>query len=451
VSNRYFGTDGIRGEVDGPLFEDEFLRRLAGAVVRFLRVRSGAKAPRIVAGRDTRASGERILGSLVDGFRRAGGTMIDFGVVPTPAVATLVREEEADLGIAITASHNPAADNGIKFFSGEGTKFSESEEARIEAFLLEPAPAAASPEPEFSLTRREGSSRYLRTAEILSRHLDLRGTKIVCDTANGATCETTPKALEALGAKVIRLGDRPDGENINRDCGSEHPERMAGRVRSEGAAVGVAHDGDGDRAVFSDAEGDLVPGDQILGIFALQGLRKRSLAANTCVTTVQSNRGLDLAVEKAGGSVVRTDVGDRKVAERMREIGASLGGESSGHYILHNYSTTGDGLLSLLYLLRILSETGRPLADLRADVPLLPQASANLRVREKIPLAECRSLRAAEEGAARAIGTGGRVMTRYSGTEPKLRFLVEAATPEECRLHLDRLIAAARADLEPEE
>ncbi len=448
MNNRYFGTDGIRGPVDGPVFEPAFLKKLAGALIRFLRSGTGAKVPRILFVRDTRESGERIIRDLLEGFRPAGAEVIDYGILPTPAAAGLARSQEADLAIAVTASHNPASDNGIKLFSSQGTKLSAAEEARIEALLLEPSPTPTNADPDFSHVRRNGRPLYLQSAEILSHHLDLKGKKIVCDTANGATCETTPAVLEEAGAEVIPIGSRPDGHNINDDCGSEHAERMADLVRQESAALGIAHDGDGDRVIFADENGQVVPGDQILGIFALHGIRKESLAQKTVVATIQSNRGLDLAVRKAGGTVVRTDVGDRNVAAKMREIGASLGGESSGHIILHNYSTTGDGLLAALYLLRILKETGKPLSELRKDVPLLPQLAGNLHVREKVPLSACSSLAEAEKQANREIGAAGRIMIRYSGTEPKLRFLVEATTPEECSAHMNTLLEAARKDLE---
>ncbi|MFP4351588.1 MAG: phosphoglucosamine mutase [Puniceicoccaceae bacterium] len=447
MSTRYFGTDGIRGPADGPLFDQEFLHRLTGAVIGFIRAGHGTTAPRIVIGRDTRESGGRILGHLAAGFSRFPGECIDLGIVPTPAVAWVTRSEEADLGISLTASHNPSDDNGIKLFSREGVKFEAIDEERIEALMLQPPAGSEGAHPGFTLLRRPASAGYLRSVEVLSKHLDLAGLTIVCDTANGAACATTPDVLRDRGAEVITIAAEPDGSNINLGCGSEHPEAMARRVKETGAALGIAHDGDGDRVVFADENAEIVPGDQILGIFALHGIRKESLAGRVLVATVQSNRGLDLAVAKAGGSVVRTDVGDRNVAARMRALGASLGGESSGHIILHNYSTTGDGLLAVLYLLRVMKETGRTLSDLRSDIPLLPQRNANLAVKEKIPLSECRALARTQAAVKKEIGGGGRVMIRYSGTEPKLRFLVETSTLEECAEKMDRLLAAARADL----
>ncbi len=445
--SRYFGTDGIRGPADGPLFGKEFLHRLSGAIIGFIRGAHGVKAPRIVIGRDTRESGERILEDLVGGFARFPGECIDLGIIPTPAVAWITRSAEADFGISLTASHNPSADNGIKLFSREGIKFEGIDEERIEALLLDPAVGSGEAHPDFSFVRRPARAEYLRSVEVLSKHISLDGQTIICDTANGATCETTPEVLRNCGAAVIAPAAEPNGKNINLDCGSEHPEAMARRVKETGASLGIAHDGDGDRVVFADEQGEIVPGDQILGIFALHGIRKESLAGRILVATVQSNRGLDLAVEKAGGSVVRTDVGDRNVAARMRELGASLGGESSGHIILHNYSTTGDGLLAVLYLLRVMKETGRTLSDLRSDIPLLPQQNANLAVKEKIPLSECPVLAETQAAVEMEIGATGRVMIRYSGTEPKLRFLVETTTVEECAEKMDRLLAAARTDL----
>jgi len=448
VSNRYFGTDGIRGPVDGPVFETAFLQRMSGALIRHCRIATGAKVPRILIARDTRESGERITRDLIDGFRRSKAELIDYGILPTPAIAGLARSQEADLAIAVTASHNPATDNGIKLFSPQGTKFSAAEEAQIEAFLLDSPPAPTGPEAEFSLVQKHGAAAYRDSAGILANHLALGGKKIVCDTANGATCETTPAVLEEAGATVVPIGNRPDGRNINENCGSEHAEKMASLVTRENAVLGIAHDGDGDRVVFSDENGRIVPGDQILGVFALHGIRKGSLAGKTIVATVQSNRGLDIAVRKAGGTVVRTDVGDRNVAAKMRSLGASLGGESSGHIILHNYSTTGDGLLAALYLLRIMKETGKPLSELSAEIPLLPQLTGDLRVKEKIPLSACPKLSAAERAADSSLKESGRVMIRYSGTEPKIRFLVEAATLDVCSAQLKYLLDAAREDLE---
>jgi len=447
MSTRYFGTDGIRGPADSNVFQEEFLNRFTDGLLRFIRATRGINSPRIIIGRDTRESGPKILNLLVQGFSRAPVECIDLGIVPTPAVAGAVRSKEADLGIAITASHNPASDNGIKLFSAEGTKFSEAEEQKIEAYLLSPFDASVKPHEDFVLLNQNGMAPYIQSSEILSVHLSLSGSTIVCDTANGATCESTPLILTKCGAEVIPIGDSPDGTNINLNCGSEHAESMAERVKETGAVLGIAHDGDGDRVIFSDENGGIVPGDQILGIFALHGIRKGSLADNQLVTTIQSNRGLDLTVQKAGGTVIRTDVGDRNVASRMREVGASLGGESSGHIILHNYSTTGDGLLAALYLLRILKESGQPLSELRKSIPLLPQGSTDLRVREKIPLEACESLSTMISAIEREIGDTGRVMLRYSGTEPKLRFLVEATTVDLCQEYLARLLKAARSDL----
>tara|TARA_R100000027_G_scaffold67619_1_gene67232 strand:- start:18995 stop:20347 length:1353 start_codon:yes stop_codon:yes gene_type:complete len=448
MSTRYFGTDGIRGEADGPLFERAFIIRLTDGLIRYLRSSLGVKSPRIVIGRDPRVTGERILQDLTYGFSRVPGECIDLGIVPTPAVANAVRSAEADLGIAITASHNPASDNGIKLFSKDGTKFPANVEEKIEALMLAPVEFPSETSPHFSATARTELPAYIQSTEILSVHLDLTGKTIVCDTANGATCSSTPGVLTARGADVIQIGNAPDGGNINLDCGSEHAEAMAQKVKDLSADLGIAHDGDGDRVIFSDETGSIVPGDQILGIFALHGIRRESLANKILVATIQSNRGLDLAVEKAGGTVVRTDVGDRNVANKMRELGASLGGESSGHIILHNYSTTGDGLMAALYLLRILQETGKPLSELRKEVPLLPQVSGNLLVKEKNPLNTCINLTAEQTEIESRIGTAGRAMIRYSGTEPKLRFLVEASTIEECNDYMARLLTAARKDLQ---
>ncbi|MEM0965215.1 MAG: phosphoglucosamine mutase [Verrucomicrobiota bacterium] len=449
MKTRYFGTDGIRGPANGPYFTPEFIGQLTGGIARFLRSSRGADSPRIVIGRDTRESGAKILAHLIDGFGKHRGECIDLGIVPTPAVSSVVLSSEADLGISITASHNPAEDNGIKLFSAEGTKLSDAEEETIEALMLAPPPQEIEKNPEHSVTKRNGMQTYLQGAEILSTHLDLEGLTIVCDTANGATVHSTPVVLSQRGAQLVCIGDSPDGKNINAGCGSEHAESMAEMVVKHNAALGIAHDGDGDRVIFSDEKGAIVPGDQVLGIFALNGMRKQSLSESLLVTTIQSNRGLDLAIEKSGGKVERTDVGDRNVAERMRKLGASLGGESSGHIILHNYSPTGDGLLAALYMLRILQETGQTLSELRQAIPLLPQVTSALTVPEKIPLEECSNLQTERSLVESEIGNTGRVLLRYSGTEPKLRFLVEATTVERCNEFMAQLLEAAKIDLVP--
>jgi phosphoglucosamine mutase len=350
------------------------------------------------------------------------------------------------MGAAITASHNPASDNGVKFFGPAGEKLSDADEAAIEALLGPPgapAPAAGGDIPGESILES-----YIEAASRILAPGSLRGWRIALDTANGATCASSPAVLCALGAELFSIGDRPDGQNINEGVGSEHPEALSRLVLSSGARFGAAHDGDGDRCVLCDELGRILDGDEVLAILATHALSRGTLARKTLVVTVQSNLGLDRAVEAAGGRVVRTAVGDRYVAEGMRAEGASLGGESSGHILFLDLSPTGDGLNALLKLAGVMAETGRPLSELRKVLRKFPQLSAALAVREKRPIESLPGLAGAIAALERDLGSSGRVLVRYSGTEPKLRLLVEGPTDAVVREGIKRLSAAARAELD---
>lgn len=461
MNRRYFGTDGVRGPYGGPVINAEFAARLGYAAARWLtgggerRQARGAETELalerrqergigpVLIGRDTRASGAALEAGVARGLLAAGAEPISLGVLPTPAVARAVRAAGARLGVVITASHNPAGDNGIKLFGPHGVKLTDRDELAVEALLPEAAagPAAVVP-------RRDGErERYIAGATALLPAGALRGWRIVLDTANGATCETSPAVLRALGAEVHGIGDTPDGANINADVGSEHPERMAQRVLATGAQIGVAHDGDGDRCIVCDERGAVLDGDEILTILATDALARGALANGVLVVTVQSNLGVDAAVAAAGGRVVRTAVGDRYVIERMRDEGASLGGESSGHLICADVSTTGDGLVAALRLLDAIRRAGKPLSELRRVLRRFPQKSTALEVREKRPLEGLHALPTAIAALEAELGAAGRVLVRYSGTEPKLRLLVEGPNDEAVERGLARLVAAARSDL----
>jgi len=438
MKRTYFGTDGVRGPFGGPIVNEAFAARLGEAAGRWV----GGKG-RVLIGRDTRASGEALMKAVAAGLAAAGLEPVSLGVLPTPAVAGAVRSSDAVLGVVITASHNPASDNGIKFFLGTGMKLTDDDEAAIEALL--PAEARS---PLVTIGERDGIAAYVHAASALLPAGSLAGWRVVLDTANGATTGTSPVVLRALGAEVIGIGDRPDGTNINAAVGSEHPELLATRVRETGARIGIAHDGDGDRCIFCDETGSVLDGDEVLTLLALHALAKGRLVASTLVITVQSNLGVDAAVNAAGGRVARTSVGDRYVIERMLADGAMLGGESSGHIICADVSPTGDGLVAALKVIEVMIDTGRPLSELRKALRKFPQATRNLKVREKKDLSACVALTREIAALEAELGLQGRVLVRFSGTEAKLRLLVEGPTHAEVEEGVNRLKHAAEVDLQ---
>ena len=438
MKRQYFGTDGVRGPYGGPVINESFAARLGAAAGRWI-----GGSGRVVIGRDTRASGESLAAAVARGLASAGLTPVLLGAAPTPAVARAVRTQGAVLGVVITASHNPACDNGIKFFSRTGVKLTDEDEAAIEQALPSDVPASTA-----TFASADVLPDYMAATGAILPANALRGWKIVLDTANGATCATSPAVLRTLGAEVIGLGDSPDGKNINAGVGSEHPGPLAQRVREVGARLGIAHDGDGDRCILCDERGEVLDGDEILTILATHAHRQGKLAAQTLVITVQSNLGVDAALGALGGRVARTDVGDRYVIERMFATGATLGGESSGHIICSEISPTGDGLVAALKTIEVMLATGRPLSELRRALAKFPQRSLALKVREKRPLETLPHLPRAIEALERELGSQGRVLVRYSGTEAKLRLLVEGPTDAAVQAGLARLEAATRSDLE---
>lgn len=444
---KYFGTDGIRGSYGDALINPDFAYRLGSALGRYIACGKAGLPLNAVIGRDTRISGPELCDALIRGLNQQGVYVHDAGIVPTPAVARAVLQQDADIGIAVTASHNPAADNGIKLFNAQGCKYDEASEQQIEAQLdVEPSPPEDLPLPEaYPLDAAADYINYIRS---LMNQNCLGGWKIVLDLANGATCETTPAAFRRWGAELYLLGDNPDGENINDGVGSEHPEQLSDKVREVGANIGIAHDGDGDRLVVCDEHGELLEGEVLLGLFGIYALHSGALENKTLVTTVHSNLGLDRAVRDAGGSIERVAVGDRNVARRMREIGANIGGESSGHIILSDFATTGDGLLAVVKLIDLICKTGKPLSELRKQVTLFPQQTRNLQVARKRPHEHLEHLSRAIAAATKDFGEDGRVLVRYSGTEPKLRLLVEGADEQAIEKHMQDLETAARADLQ---
>jgi len=445
MQRQYFGTDGVRGPYGGPVMNEDFVAGLGRAAALWARP-GGARPSRALIGRDTRASGAPLERALAAGLAAGGAAPVSLGIIPTPAVSRAVRLGGAALGAVITASHNPSSDNGVKLFGPDGAKLTDAEEAQIES-LISPSEKAAQLG-EGILGGESALESYVESAVLLLPGGSLGGWTVAVDTANGATCAATPTVLQALGAQVAATGNKPDGRNINDGVGSEHPQVLARLVLSAGARIGIAHDGDGDRCVLCDERGEVLDGDEILAVLATHALARGSLAKKTLVVTVQSNMGLDAAVEAAGGRVVRTAVGDRYVAEAMRACDAALGGESSGHVICRDFGPTGDGLVAALRVISVMLETGRPLSQLRRVLVRFPQMARALRVREKRPLEALARLAAAVRGLEQGFGGRGRVLVRYSGTESKLRLLVEGPTDADVRSGMERLCAAAREDLD---
>ncbi|HAV14098.1 MAG TPA: phosphoglucosamine mutase [Opitutae bacterium] len=444
---KYFGTDGIRGKFGGEHINPVFAYRMGAALGRFLLQSNAEGSSSVVVGRDTRASGQVLAAALIQGLNSQGVSVLDSGIVPTPAVALGILKCQASMGIAITASHNPAADNGIKLFNQLGHKLTDTVEAEIEALIDQiDAPQGELPSPQ--ATAFDGASHYIQVLCALMPPQCMQGWCVVLDTANGATAETSPAVLKYWGAELILIGAKPDGENINLGVGSEHPDALGEAVRANRATIGIAHDGDGDRLVIVDAGGDCVDGDVLLGIYGLHALKAGTLTNNTLIATIQSNLGLDAAIRNAGGRVERTDIGDRNVAERMRSTGSNIGGENSGHVIFSDFATTGDGLLAAVKLIELMLRLDLPLSDLAKEIALFPQKTKNLMVAEKRPLEELSSLSAAIRSVESGFGSDGRVLVRYSGTEPKLRLLVEGKDEAAVEQALQAIEKAACDDLD---
>jgi phosphoglucosamine mutase len=387
------------------------------------------KRHRIVIGKDTRLSGYMIESALVAGICSMGVDVLQVGPLPTPGIAYITSSMRADAGVVISASHNPFQDNGIKFFFKDGFKLPDEMELKIEDLLDSGRidslrPIATEVGKAFRID--DAAGRYVVFLKsTFPKDLDLSGIKIVLDCANGAAYKVAPAVLEELGAEVIAIGVKPNGTNINAGCGSLHPEVMCELVKEHQANLGIALDGDADRVIFCDEFGKVVDGDQVMAICAIEMLKQKRLKKNTLVATVMSNMGLDIAMRKAGGKVIKTDVGDRYVVEEMRRGGYNLGGEQSGHMIFLDHNTTGDGLLSALQVLSIIRRTGRSLSDL-ADVMIpLPQVLVNVRVRERKDIMSFPDIASLVKRLEERVGENGRLLLRYSGTEPLLRIMLE--------------------------
>lgn len=427
--SKLFGTDGVRGRAGEYPLDPPTVARLGAALVRAMG--NGDRPLRLVAGRDTRESGEWIERELARGIGWAGGTLTSAGIIPTPAIAYVTRDMAFDAGIVISASHNPFHDNGIKVFSGRGEKFTASLEQHVESIVASEGwtvPASA----DAQVPTLDVSDAYLAHARLaLPDPQRLGRLKIAVDTANGATVSVAPRLFESLGFDVALMGAAPNGRNINLDCGSTHPEGLSGLVRSSGARIGVAFDGDGDRAIFVDANGAVVDGDAVLLMCSRQMKATGRLAGNAVVATVMSNIGLEIALRESGIDLVRCPVGDKYVMQEMLERRLSIGGEQSGHVIFSDHLFTGDGIATAMNVLRVMAETGRELADLASELVTYPQVLLNVRVREKRDLQLVPAIVEAMARVEDRLAGQGRLLVRYSGTEPLLRVMIEGRDQRE--------------------
>ncbi|MEU0512927.1 MULTISPECIES: phosphoglucosamine mutase [Amycolatopsis] len=434
---RLFGTDGVRGLANGEL-TPELALSVAASAARVLAAHDRSHRPVAVVGRDPRASGEMLEAAVVAGLASAGADVLRVGVQPTPAVAHLVGALEADLGVMISASHNPMPDNGIKLFASGGHKLPDGIEDEIEAGLTGDGPRPTGAEIGRVSDVDDALERYTNHLLAATPH-PLTGLRIVVDCANGAASFAAPEVYRKAGAEVIAIHAEPDGININEGCGSTHPEKLQAMVVEHGADLGIAHDGDADRCLAVDASGELVDGDQIMAILALAMAEAGELTHDTLVATVMSNLGLHLAMRDHRVDLRTTAVGDRYVLEELRAGGYALGGEQSGHVVFPALATTGDGLLTALRVMSRVASTGKPLAELAGVMRKLPQVLVNVRVSDKATVAKSDVVREAVEAVEAELGDEGRVLLRPSGTEQLVRVMVEAPSQETAQAAADRL------------
>ncbi len=449
MAQRLFGTDGLRGTVNvAPMTVDVALRLGLAAGVRF---RRGPHRHRVVIGKDTRLSGYMFESALTAGLCASGMHVIMTGPLPTPAISFLTRNMRADLGVVISASHNPFSDNGIKFFDADGYKLPDLTENEIAAMVLDQDMAWPYPDAR-SIGRatkiEDAGGRYIvYTKSCFPPHLTLAGLRIVVDCANGASYKVAPLALEELGAEVFRIGTSPNGTNINDHCGSLYPAVVAAKVRELRADVGLALDGDADRLIVVDEQGNILDGDQLMALCAQSMMARGELPNNLLVATVMSNLALEIFMREHGGTLLRAPVGDRYVVEAMRREGAMLGGEQSGHLIFRHYSTTGDGLLAALQILRIMREKEKPLSELAGLLTPFPQCLVNVHVEKRLPFEERPAIGEAVAKLEAELDGRGRVLLRYSGTESLCRVMVEGENADKVRQYAHDLAEVVQREL----
>lgn len=449
MGKRLFGTDGMRGQVNSPPMTAETALRLGMAAgVRF---RRGPHKHRVVIGKDTRLSGYMFESALAAGLCAAGMHVIMTGPLPTPAISFLTRNMRADLGVVISASHNPYYDNGIKFFDADGYKLPDTVEDEIAEMVQKPDyvwPYPESGEIGRATKIEDAGGRYIVfTKSCFPAELTLSGLRIVVDCANGASYKVAPLALEELGAEVFRISCEPNGLNINDHCGSLYPAVVAAKVRELRADVGLALDGDADRLIVVDEHGAILDGDQLMAMCAQAMMARGELPGNMLVSTVMSNLALEIFMREHGGELIRTPVGDRYVVEAMRREGAMLGGEQSGHLIFRHYATTGDGLLAALQILRIMREKEKPLSELAGLLTLFPQKLVNVHVQRRLPFEERPAIGEAVQSIEADLAGRGRVVLRYSGTESLCRVMVEGEDSERVKSHAQDLAELVAREL----
>lgn len=443
MTRSYFGTDGIRGRTnEAPMTPEIAMCVGQAAGARFLR---GDHRHRVVIGKDTRLSGYMMESALVAGFTSVGMDVVLVGPMPTPAIAMLTRSMRADLGVMISASHNPFADNGIKLFGPDGYKLSDADEMAIEALMAKDPKLAAAPDIGRARRIEDARGRYIHSAKsTFPEHLRLDGLKIVVDCANGAAYHVAPSALWELGAEIVAIGVSPNGVNINDQCGSTAPAALQAKVLETGAHIGIALDGDADRLIVVDEKGKIVDGDQLMAVIGGAWARRGELKGGAIVATVMSNLGLERFLAGKEIDLVRTQVGDRYVVEEMRAKGYNVGGEQSGHIILSDHGTTGDGLVAALQILAELVESGRPASELLHQFDPLPQLLKNVRFGGGKPLEETIVKSAIADAESKLDGTG-RLLIRKSGTEPLIRVMAEGEDPVLVESLVDQICEAVRA------
>ncbi len=446
---RLFGTDGVRGVANIEPMTSEMALQLGRAIAYVFK--KEARRHRIVIGKDTRLSGYMLESAMMAGICSMGVDALMVGPLPTPGIAFITSSMRADAGVVISASHNPYQDNGIKFFSRDGLKLPDEVELQIEKFIFEnhdPSHRPTASEVGKAYRVDDAIGRYVVFAKnTFPKELTLDGLKIAVDCANGAAYKVAPAVFYELGAEVIPIGVKPDGENINHECGALYPEKVASLVRESGAHIGFALDGDGDRCIMADEKGSILDGDHILAISALSMLKEGTLKKNTLVATIMSNSGLEEAIDRAGGRVVRTAVGDRYVVEEMLKGGYNLGGEQSGHVIFLDHTTTGDGVITALQILKRMVKEGKLLSELSKDMRSYPQILLNVKVKEKKDLSSLPAVAKALKSIEERLKNRGRAFIRYSGTEPLARITIEGEKLDEIKRMANELAEVLKKEI----